>query len=275
METTVLVVGAGPSGLTMAIELARSGIPFRLIDRASHGAMWSQALVVQARTLEQFERYGIAAEAVRRGHRVQGAKAFSEGRMIAQVALAHRIPGRYPFVLFFPQRDTEGLLTERLTSLGGVVERGLELVDYADREGGIDAQIRPEAGEMETCRARWIVGCDGIHSTVRAIAGVPFEGNDADEFFALADVQLSGKDSPGDELHVYLHAGEVVFLARLSAQLYRVMVARRIRPPSDAPPGREELQDAIDRIARADVRVADPAWASRFHIAQRKAVHYR
>src|SRR5208283_4457960 len=116
-DHTVLIAGAGPTGLAMAIELTRLGLPVRLIDQAEQPAQHSQALVVQARTLEQFERYGIAEEAVARGRRLFRARAFSEGKNIVTFEL-NRIPGRYPYVLFLAQNDTERLLTAHLRSLG-------------------------------------------------------------------------------------------------------------------------------------------------------------
>src|SRR5690349_7100524 len=122
--TSVLIVGAGPTGLAMGIELARQGVPFRIVGKAHEPARWSQALVVQARTLEQFERYGIADEAVRRGRKLNHAEMVSEGRTIISFPF-DRIEGRYPFVLFLPQSETERLMAEHLSSIGGRIERGV------------------------------------------------------------------------------------------------------------------------------------------------------
>ena len=111
--TEALVIGAGPTGLTAAIELKRFGVPVRNIDKTLHAAQYSQALVVQARTLEQFERYGIAEQAVARGRKLRHASMISEGKTVVAFPF-DRIASRYPFVLFLPQSETEKLLTEHL-----------------------------------------------------------------------------------------------------------------------------------------------------------------
>src|SRR5579875_14822 len=113
----VLIVGAGPTGMTAAIELRRAGVPVRIIDKSDHMARWSQALVVQARTLEQFQRLGIAEEAVRRGRKIRGGRLFSEGKEIAHLDLS-RLATTYPYALFLPQSETEALLNERMETLG-------------------------------------------------------------------------------------------------------------------------------------------------------------
>jgi 2-polyprenyl-6-methoxyphenol hydroxylase-like FAD-dependent oxidoreductase len=131
----------------MAIELKRLGVPFRLVEKALQGAQYSQALVVQARTLEQFERYGIAETAVRRGRPLKHASMISEGRAIISFSL-DKIPGHYPFVLFLPQNETEALLREHLESLGGRIERGIELQSIKEKADGAEVELRAAGGKV-------------------------------------------------------------------------------------------------------------------------------
>ena len=122
-----LIVGSGPTGMTMAIELKKAGLDARIIDKANHTAPHSQALVLQARSLEQFQRYGIADTAVQRGKKLTKAMFWSEGKQILSFAL-DKIPSRYPYVLFLPQSETENILREKMEALGIQTEREVELV---------------------------------------------------------------------------------------------------------------------------------------------------
>lgn len=276
-DHTILIVGAGPAGLAMAIELKRLGLPVRLIDKCDHPAQHSQALVVQARTLEQFERYGIVEEAVAQGRKLVRATVFSEGKKIVSFELGH-IPGRYPFVLFLPQNETERLLTEHLRSLGCEIERGTELLSFESSSQGVTAHLRHHSGATQSVPARWLIGCDGAHSAVRKGMDVPFEGDTVGLDFLLGDFEISGPDVPGEELMVHLHHGDVVFLGRLSDTLHRVIVALHREDGAQPSSGRElgiaDFQAAIDRVG-VQMTVQSPAWISPFHINQRKARRYR
>src|ERR1700758_3475322 len=121
-DSSVLIIGAGPTGMTAAIELKRAGFDVRIIDKSDRMAQHSQALVVQARTLEQFQRYGMADEAVARGRKLHGAQSSSEGTQFRPIGLVE-LPSRYPFLLFLPQSETEALLNARMESLGVKAER--------------------------------------------------------------------------------------------------------------------------------------------------------
>jgi len=284
----VVIVGAGPTGLTTAIELARQNIPFRLIERSPQAAQWSQALVVQARTLEQFERYGIAEQAVAAGRPTHRAVLFSNGTRLAEASL-DRIPGNYPYALFLPQRDTERILTEHLHSLGAEIERNIELTRFTNGDECIEADLRHGDGQIERLEARWLIGCDGAHSTARQSLDVSFGGNTAPVSFLLADVRLDGIDVPQDELRVYLHAGDVLFMAPLRDGLWRLIVAlhkdqealhkdQENEEQIDHARRQTELADfqkAIDRLAGGEITASDPVWMAPFRVNQRKADRYR
>ena len=128
----VLIVGAGPTGMTAAIELKRMGLDVRIVDKSDHMAKYSQALVVQARTLEQFQRYGLADVAIARGRKLREAKFYSEGKLIIDFKL-DGVESPYPFALFIPQSETEALLNRHMESLGLETERNVELVSLTQR----------------------------------------------------------------------------------------------------------------------------------------------
>ncbi len=272
----VLIVGAGPTGLTMAIEMQRLGVPCRLIDRSPHPAEHSQALVVQARTLEQFERYGIAQSAVERGRPLREASFFSDGKAVFSFPFSG-IPGRYPFVLFLPQNETEALLIEHLEQMAGSVERGVELLALSGRDDGVEVQLRgPDGGEEEVF-ARWVVGCDGAHSRVREELKIPFSGEQIGLNFFLGDLELDGPALPGDELRVYLHRGDVVFIGRLTEKLFRVIVAMHSEQGDGRGERKLEIADFQGPLDRAGIglRVVSASWMTPFRVNDRRAAHIR
>jgi len=173
-DLQVLIAGAGPTGMTAAIELKRLGVDVRVIDKSDHMARYSQALVLQARTLEQLQRYGLADEAVAQGRKLNEARFYSEGKLIVDFKLDH-MDGRYPFALFLPQSETEKLLNGCMESLGVRTERGVELLELK-RDPHLHATLRYPGGKTEEIAPRWVIGADGAHSTVREKMGVAFEG---------------------------------------------------------------------------------------------------
>ncbi len=271
----VLIAGAGPTGMAMAIECRRAGLDVRIIDRSVHMARYSQALVVQARTLEQFERYGVAQTAVDQGRKVSRAEIRSEGRKILDVRL-DGIPGRFPFVLFLPQSRTEAILNEHMNSLGATTERGTELVSFAQQEDGVAATLRHPDGREETVKARWLVGCDGAHSTVRRLSGIPFEGGGIDLSFFLGDLEIEGPDAPEDQLSVHLHKGDVVFLARLSDRVTRLIAVKHENQGKAGPTDLTlaDFQQAVDQVG-VRVRILSSEWMTPFHVNDRQARQYR
>jgi 2-polyprenyl-6-methoxyphenol hydroxylase-like FAD-dependent oxidoreductase len=278
MDGECLIVGAGPTGLALAIELRRFGLPVRLIDKADRPSQWSQALVVQARTLEQFDRYGIADQAVAQGRKISKAQIWSNAKLIASLDFGH-IPSRFPYLLFLPQNETEELLTAHLRSLGVEIERQVELIrfDNTDDDIGISAKIRYSNGREERERFRWMVGCDGAHSTVRAGMGVAFEGTTSSLNFQLGDLRLAGQDVPGDELHVHLHrGGDVLALGRLRDGICRVVLALHRQQASDQRRG-PELEDFNTAFKHCGLRISaeSATWMAPFSVNQRKAAQYR
>ncbi|HEY1903972.1 MAG TPA: FAD-dependent monooxygenase [Terracidiphilus sp.] len=271
----VLVAGAGPTGMTAAIELKRAGMNVRIVDKSSQMAQHSQALVVQARTLEQFQRYGIASAAVDRGHKITKAHLWSEGERILSFSLED-IPSRYPYALMLPQSETEKILNQCMESLGVTTERGTELLSLAQPEGLVSAVLRHSSGKQEQLNPEWVIGCDGAHSAVRSKLDIPFEGGGVALSFFLGDLELDGPDVPGDELSVHLHHGDVVFMARLPNKLVRLIVAIHSRQDEELHRDLtlKDFQDAIDN-AGVNVRVRSSDWMTPFRVHDLQARHYR
>jgi 2-polyprenyl-6-methoxyphenol hydroxylase-like FAD-dependent oxidoreductase len=271
----VLIVGAGPTGMTTAIELKRAGFDVRIIDKSEHLAQHSQALVVQARTLEQMQRYGIAGKMVAQGRRLTNVKIRSEGKPVLSFAI-DQIPSRYSFLLFLPQSETEAILNERMESLGVTTERKTNLVSFTQQQGEISALLRHADGAEERIRPRWIVGCDGAHSTVREQAGIPFEGAGIGLSFYLADLEIEGPDAPDDGLFFDWRRGNVVFMARLSEKITRVILALHSEQEIDRQDGLSigDFQNLLDK-AGVRVKILSSEWMTPFNVRDLQAQHYR
>jgi 2-polyprenyl-6-methoxyphenol hydroxylase-like FAD-dependent oxidoreductase len=274
-DPSILIVGAGPTGMTAAIELKRAGFDVRIIDKSERLAQHSQALVVQARTLEQFQRYGIADEAVARGRKLRGAQIFSDGKQILSIGL-DELASRYPFLLFLPQSETEALLNAHMEQLGVKTERRVELESLIQDDRSVRVSLRHPDGSREELRVRWVIGCDGAHSTVREKTGTAFEGGGVGLSFFLGDVVLDGPDAPENDLAIHLHHGDVVFLGRLNAKLVRMIVALHSQqnPQDSRDVTIDDLQRAADRVG-VRVKIHSAEWTTPFHVNDRQARQIR
>ena len=193
----VLVVGAGPTGLTMANELARHGVRPRIIDRGSAPATTSRALVVQPRTLEIFDDIGVIEQAIAAGDPASNLTiTFAEKTV--ELDFAGQLIGpqnytAYPEPRTLSQQDTERILTDLLSKQGVEIERGLALTDLTQDGDAVIVSLRGEDGSIATARYRWVIGCDGAHSAVRKATGIPFAGSTYRDEFIMADAELEWK----------------------------------------------------------------------------------
>ena len=275
--TEILIVGAGPVGLTMAAELARYGVGVRLIERAPHATETSKALVVWSRTLELMDRMGCTSAFLDAGLRATGASIRSGERILGRPRFAG-VASAYNFALMIPQCETERLLTAHLRAFGVAIERQVELIDFTETADGVEASLRHADGRAEIVRTPWLIGCDGAHSTVRHTLDMPFAGSAQGDDWLLADVRLDGPAAPPpNEIATYLHRDGpfVVFpmpdsRARVIATLGKTDA---IHPRSD--PTLDDVQDLVEQRAGGGFRVCDPVWLTHFRINERKVAEYR
>src|SRR4051812_29007752 len=167
----VLVVGAGPTGLVMASQLARHGVPVRIVDKNPAPSSVSKAIAVQARTLEVFDDMGIVQEALDHGVRVRAANIYSNGHRMAHLSLAS-VDSSYNFALDLAQNETEKILGRYLDRLGVRIEWQVELLGFTQDADAVTATLRYTDGQEDTVSTPWLIGCDGAHSTVRHTLGL-------------------------------------------------------------------------------------------------------
>ena len=287
-DCDVLIVGAGPTGLTLARELRALGVSVQLVDRAPDAVHESRALAIQARTLEVLARNGLADDLVAAGNpsgtlllhggrRRRGPGAVNPGRAVPLFDEALR-DTRYPFLLFLSQAHTERILVERLASIGVGVGRGLTLTGLDQDADGVTCTLGSAGIPPRTVRARYVVGCDGAHSDTRRLAGIAFRGRAFPQRFLLADLEVDGIEVDGIEpgrVHVYLAAAGPLFLFPLgSPASWRLLVML----PPNLPSGRitlEVLQSTVDRYTGDQLRLHDPVWLTEFTISSRLAAAFQ
>lgn len=271
----VLIVGAGPVGLTLACELARYRIGVRLIDRAPRATQTSKALVVWSRTLELMDRMGCTEAFLAAGLRARGATLRAGGRVLGGPDF-YDIASPYAFGLMIPQRDTERLLAEHLGSFGVTVEREVELLAFAQTPDGVEARLSHADGRQESVTTPFLLGCDGAHSAVRHGLGLAFRGSAQGDEWLLADICLAGDGAPpSDAIAVYLHRDGPFVIFPIPGGRARVVatIGRADgRPKPD--PTLAEVQALVSARTGTGIQVSDPVWLSRFRIHERKVSEY-
>ncbi|MFI2838227.1 FAD-dependent oxidoreductase [Mycolicibacterium sp. PDY-3] len=264
----VLIAGAGPVGLTAAIVLTQRGRRVQVIDDQAAGANTSRAAVVHAHTLELLAPYAVSRDLVARGVQVPAFSIRDRDTTLLTVPFG-RLPTPYPYTLMIPQADTEALLLGRLEQLGGHVLRPVALTDVSRHGDGITA-ICADGREI---RARYLLGADGLHSTVRERAGVGFTGSTYADAFVLADVRLSG-GLGAEEVILYFSPAGLVVVAPLPQGRHRIVATVDEAP---AEPDAAFVQRLLDeRGPQAQPAVVEQiVWSSRFRVHHRIADTFR
>jgi 2-polyprenyl-6-methoxyphenol hydroxylase-like FAD-dependent oxidoreductase len=274
-DVDVLVVGAGPTGLALAAQAHRHGASVRIVDRDPDQVHESRALAVQARTLEVLRGTGVTDRLVARGNPAVRLVLHGSGTS-SRVPLFDAGVGdtEFPYILFVSQAETEAALADHLTSRGVVVERGVELVDLERRGGEVVAQLAG-SGSTSTCRAAYVVGCDGAHSAVRGLVGIPFRGRAYEQAFVLADLEADGPIEAG-ALHTWFGPRGLLFLFPLGSPTTWRLVATRGQPGDRraGPVTLPVLQRLVDEVTRGQLVLRDPVWLDDFGVACRQAAAY-
>ena len=217
-QPEVLIVGAGPTGLVLALWLNRMGVGVRIVDLAEGPGTTSRALAVQARTLELYRQLDLALPVIEQGYPIKAFNIWAEGEHRARVELGAIGAGLtpYPFLQIYPQDRHERLLVERLLEAGVRVERQVRLEAFEEDGGGVVAQLRDASGGTERVLARYLVGCDGARSTVRDLLGIDFPGGTYRQVFYVADIE---GDSPAlnGELNIDLDESDFLAVFAMSA----------------------------------------------------------
>ncbi|MDT9646367.1 FAD-dependent oxidoreductase, partial [Pseudomonas sp. JV245A] len=272
----VLIIGAGPTGLVLALWLRRQGVKVRIIDKTPGPGTTSRALAVQARTLELYRQLDLTRAIVERGHHVPAVNLWVKGERAAHLpfkAIGEDLTP-YPFLQIFPQDEHEQLLIERLALQGVEVERNTELLAFTDHGHLINARLRGPDGREEHCQAFYLAGCDGARSTVRKTLGTGFPGGTYQQVFYVADVQASGPSIDG-QLHVDLDDADFLAVFPL-AQSGRARLIGTVRDERAEHPENLRFEDVSQRAMRQlKVEVAQVNWFSTYKVHHRVAEQFR
>jgi 2-polyprenyl-6-methoxyphenol hydroxylase-like FAD-dependent oxidoreductase len=266
-DATVLVVGAGPTGLLMAAELRRRAVDCLLIDTHDRPLAWDRATVVHPRSIEIFDALGIVDPLLKAGVPQRLARLYSNGTALGDIDLS--LSGsRYPFNLGVSEEVTEAILADYLVRLGGKITRSTRFVGLEEREDGVLATLVSE-GEEKKVLVQWVVGCDGHHSTVRSLSGIEQDGHDIEEPWAVFDAAIPRWPFSHEANYAYLDQIPIILTA-LPNQRWRVY----LRPSSDQS---DLVRDASATLAPylPDAAFTDIANPTRFRCHTKVAKQYR
>ena len=274
-RSNVLIVGAGPTGLVLALWLTRMGVPVRIIDRAEGPGITSRALAVQARTLELYRQLNLTDEVLEQGLRVPGINLWVHAKPAVRVSFEGIGAGLTPYGPFvYPQDQHERLLIARLASLGVSVERRTELVRFYQIADTVIATLRGADGQEESCEAAYLAGCDGARSIVRQGLGTGFPGGTYQQVFYVADINARGPALDG-ELHIDLEDADFLAVFPLKGQ-GRARLIGTVRGERAAQAESLRFDDVSARaIADMKVQVQAVNWFSTYRVHHRVTDQFR
>ena len=276
LETDVLIVGAGPTGLVLALWLTRLGVKLRIVDQAPRSGTTSRALAVQARTLEFYRQIGLADAVVDAGRKVGTMNLWVGGKVVTRVNL-HDIGlglGPFDYMFIFPQDEHEALLEGELARLGVKVERETTLMGFTDDGYCVRAVLQDARGVQEMCEARYLAGCDGARSKVRETLDTGFPGGTYSQLFYVADVEASGEPVDGN-LNLDLDEADFLAVFPLKADGH-VRLVGVVRDERAKHPETLTFEDVSDHALRnLKIAVSKVNWFSTYHVHHRVTNHFR
>ncbi|RYP05525.1 hypothetical protein DL765_009814 [Monosporascus sp. GIB2] len=273
----VLVVGGGPTGVALGLELAAQKIPFRIIDKAPPvRSDKSRSLIVQPRTLELLNRHGIARDLQERSNTADGVTLCVNGKEVAGIEIQDdaRLPNTaFPFQSIISQHDTEIFLDEALARYGFGVEWEVRAKSITQDADGVTVKLgKNDSTTEETVRAKFVVGCDGKHSIVRDAAGLIFEGDSYPQDFVLADTHVTWA-KPSNRAYLCLGRGILVMLP-LRDDMIRVVASRATVAQREGDPLLEDFQRVFSQLVPGGGTLHDPTWLARFYLHHRGVNRY-
>lgn len=266
----VLIVGAGPTGLTAALVLAKRGFKPRIIDKKNQPIVNSNALGIQPRTLELWTELGIIRDALSQGHPLKGITLSTEVKLLGKTTFED-LPTRHPFLLVLPQAKTESLLTAHLAQYGVAVERGVQFESLTENEEGVLAVCNGSSNLYS-----YILGCDGAKSDVRREARITTQGYDLPQHFIMADIHIAWDRDPREGHVFYSDEGPIVFFPMDDRGFGRLIidVSTDERLYTATHPTLEDFQEKMAKRCRVPATLYDPSWISTFWIHCRLADSY-
>jgi len=271
-----LIIGAGPTGLVLALWLTKLGVKVRIVDKTAEPGTTSRALAVQARTLELYCQLDLTDAVLKLGHKVPAVNLWVKGEPVTRLPF-ERVGSDltpHPFLHIFPQDQHERLLVERLETVGVFVERRTELVSFTDEGERVIARLRDPEGREESCEASYIAGCDGARSTVRETIGTGFRGGTYRQMFYVADVEAAGRALDG-ELHADLDEADFLAVFPLAGK-GRARLIGTVRDERADRADTLTFQDVSDRaINHLKVDVRNVNWFSTYRVHHRVTEHFR
>jgi 2-polyprenyl-6-methoxyphenol hydroxylase-like FAD-dependent oxidoreductase len=275
-DTDVLIVGAGPTGLVLALWLTRLGARVRIVDKTAEPGTTSRAVAVQSRTLELYSQIGLAETIVEHGRKAVAANLWVAGKQMAHLVFGDMGVGvsPFPYPLIYPQDEHERLLIDHLAAGGVAVERQTELLSFEDANGRVLARLKRPDGVSETCESAYIAGCDGAHSIVRETLKIGFSGGTYEHLFYVADVQANGAAING-EVHVALDTADFLAVFPLKDE-GRARLIGTVREKVERQHENLSWNDVSRRVIEwMRIDVGRVNWFSTYRVHHRVADHFR
>jgi 2-polyprenyl-6-methoxyphenol hydroxylase-like FAD-dependent oxidoreductase len=275
-KTEVLIAGAGPTGLTLALWLSRLGVPLRIVDKAAEPGTTSRALAMHARTLELDRQIGLAEALVGPGQEFVAANLWVRGKRRARAVFGDIGKGlsAFPYILILPQDEHERILIDRLRENGVEVERPVEIAAFEDDGDRVFVRLRSADGHEESCEAGYLVGCDGARSAVRQGLGIGFPGGTYAHMFYVADVEARGPVITG-ELHVALDDSDFLAIFPMKGTNRARLVGTVQQAAHDDARSLSWDDVSAGAIDRLGIEIERVNWFSTYHVHHRVADRFR